>query len=117
MSPSTFTPAVNPSLNYSKATKARIRRADFGEGYSQRVAAGLNSIKREVSLNFEGLSSSQADDIETFLIARGGAEVFYYTLPDEGSARKWICEEWVRGPQAGILRSISMTLEEVFDIV
>lgn len=117
MPPSTFTPAVNPSLNYSKTTKTRVRRADFGEGYSQRAIDGLNSIKREVSLNFEGLSSSQADDIETFLIARAGAEVFYYTLPDEGSARKWICGEWQRGPQAGTLRSISMVLEEVFDIV
>lgn len=112
----TFTPAVNPSLNYSKNVKARTRRADFGDGYSQRVADGLNTIKREVSLNFEALSTSQADDIETFLIARAGAEAFLYTLPDEVSARKWICPEWSRGPQAGTLRSITATFEEVFDI-
>jgi phage-related protein len=116
MSLQTFNPAVNPSYNYRKATETRILRTEFGDGYTQRAADGLNSIKKVVDLAFQNVTKTNADAIETFFTARGGWEAFNYTLPDESSARKFIAEKWERQATGPNLFTVHVTLEEVFDI-
>ena len=112
----TFTPGVNPAIDaYGKQTKTKILQADFGDGYSQRAAAGLNSVARELTLEFRAVSVETADAIEAFMEARKGYEAFYYTLPDEDTARKWKAPDWSRSA-AGPLRNVSVKLEEVFDL-
>lgn len=111
-----FTPPQIPSLSSSFEEEPRILRVDFGDGYSQRVADGLNSNQMKVTLNFDVLTSVELGTIRTFLSARGGYEAFTYTLPQEVSARKWICPRWNHQPN-GNLFSLSAELEEVADLV
>lgn len=114
--PDDFAPGKSPTYSYSKTTKTRTLRTDFGDGYSQRAGDGLNSIGRSVDLEFNGLTVSQANSIETFLEGTGGYEAFTYTLPDEASAKKWIAKEWNRTAQSNTIRTIHVTLEQVFDL-
>lgn len=112
-----FNPGRAPSYGYQKKTKPRILRTDFGDGYSQRAADGLNSVAITVDLEFNGLTPDEADDIEAFLESKKGATAFTYTLPDEVSARKWTAAAgWNRTAQSHNLRTITVTLEEAFDI-
>lgn len=114
--PDDFAPGKNPTYSYVKTTKARTLRTDFGDGYSQRAGDGLNAIGRSVDLEFSGLTVSQANDIETFLTTKAGYTAFTYTLPDEASAKKWIATEWRRSAQSNTIRTITVTLEQVFDL-
>ena len=101
----------------SVVTEARTRRADFGDGYSQRSADGLNSIKRSVSLNWTLLETSEADTIIAFFEARGGHEAFLWTPPQETTQRKWVAASWTRESATAPNRaSLSVTFEEVFDL-
>lgn len=114
----TFTPGVNPSYDYQKAHQTRIKKADFGDGYSQRTGDGLNAVAVSPTLSFIALSLAEADAIESFFVARGGYESFEYTLPDESTARQWVTSEegWARTATGPDLYTINVTLTEVFDI-
>lgn len=79
----------------SKSTKTRVRRMQFGDGYSQRAADGINTVTQEWSVEWVG-TTTQIDELEDFLYARGGVEDFDWTPKRESSARKFTCPEWGR---------------------
>ena len=98
-------------------TQARILRAEFGDGYAQRGADGLNGKRRTVSLTWRGLTTQQHDEIDAFFAARGGHEAFTWIIPGETVARKWTVEQWSAGLREGGNRhSLNATLREEFDL-
>ncbi|RKG68649.1 hypothetical protein D7V80_11665 [Corallococcus sp. CA054B] len=60
----------------------RVRKAQFGEGYTQRSGDGLNSVLRHWALQFSNLTKVDADTLEAFLRARAGVEPFEFVTPD-----------------------------------
>lgn len=113
----TFTPSPAPSAQgTSKQVAARVRRAQFGDGYSQRARDGLNYVARGVTLSWPALTSAEADTLEAFFIAQGGADVFTYTLPLESTAYKWTCATWSRSPADNPIQSMTATLVQEFDL-
>lgn len=87
---STFT--YIPVYGATETTRARVLKAQFGDGYVQRVADGINNYPRTWSLTFSK-TQSDIETILTFLETEGGVTSFDWT-PPRGSAGKWICEEW-----------------------
>lgn len=111
----TFTPSVAPETTSNKP-KVRVLQADFGDGYSQRAADGINSIGNVVALSWPVLSLTMSDMIEDFLRARKGVEAFLWTQPGKSVARKWICQDWQVDDVAFGRRSVTATFTEVFDL-
>lgn len=96
-----------------KGKEPKVRAASFGDGYSQRVGAGINNATASWSLTFSR-TTSDIDAIEAFLDARNGAESFDWTDPD-GNSIKALCPSWARTPNAGMASaSISATFRQVF---
>ncbi|NRD64769.1 phage tail protein [Corallococcus exiguus] len=60
----------------------RVRKAQFGEGYTQRSMDGLNPVLRRWALQFSNLTKVDADALEAFLRARAGVEPFEFVTPD-----------------------------------
>ncbi|NOJ92009.1 hypothetical protein HMI51_03485 [Corallococcus coralloides] len=60
----------------------RVRKAQFGEGYTQRSGDGLNPVLRRWALQFSNFSKVAADALEAFLRARAGIEAFEFVTPD-----------------------------------
>lgn len=115
----TFVPPKAPRVGdgASKQVEARIRRAQFGDGYSQRSGDGLNALAATVPLRWGALSVAQADVIEAFFEARRGYEAFLYTLPASLlGERKWIVTSWSRTADLDDVHSITATFEQVFDL-
>jgi phage-related protein len=97
--------------------KVSILKAEFGDGYVQTTASGLNHIRDEFSLTWEVLTASQADYVDTFLREQGGHTPFYWTAPGEATRQKWTCEEWsITHIQAGF-RRITATFVQSFNLV
>jgi phage-related protein len=86
----------------------------FGDGYSQRLVFGLNQNPKTWSLTWE-VSETDADTIETFLDARGGAESFDWTPPDTATSYKWICEQWNKTIPYLNRATITATFVQVFE--
>ena len=80
----TFT--YTPDFDASEEQRPVVRRVQFGDGYEQRLAYGLNTQPVSWRLTFRNRTNTERDNINTFLEARGGTESFDWT-PPYGSAR------------------------------
>ena len=87
----TFT--FTPSFEATEASKPRVTKVQFGDGYEQRAVFGLNANQKEWTLIFSERTDAQRDEITTFLDTEGGVNSFDWT-PPSGSAGKYVCEEW-----------------------
>lgn len=101
---------------YSRQTRPVVRKVQFGDGYEQRLAFGLNTKPQVYSLTFSNRDNSESDAIEQFLFDRGGVESFDWTPPQGGGLIKVVCDEpWERTPVAYNLNTIQATFRQVFE--
>jgi len=107
-----FPTTVAPSYSASKISRPNTRTAQFA-GYSQRSTFGINQNLKIWNFNWNNLSDTDADEIETFLDARAGVENFDYTAPGESSSSKYICREWSRVLPYANLSTITASFEQV----
>lgn len=92
-----------------------VRVVQFGDGYEQRRAAGLNHNLRQWDVRIDNQEPVVAAEIESFLTARGGVEAFTWWSPEDVHVTV-ICERWdIRTTRARtVLRmSISAVFREV----
>lgn len=108
-------PDISPDFGASKKAQPRVRAIEFGSGYSQRATFGINQDPKVWSLQWTYLNSTDANNIEDFLEARGGVEAFEWSPPDDTETYKWICQDWTKSlPYANVI-NISATFIEVFE--
>ena len=108
-----FPTTVNPSYGTNKKSAPNIRIAQFGSGYQQRSTFGINQNLKVYQFNWNNISETDADEIETFLDARAGVENFDYTPAGESTSKKFICREWNKTIPFLNRASISAVFEEV----
>lgn len=104
-----------PDYNASRATEPRVKAVRFGDGYEQRQADGINTIREQWSLTFSNRDLAEADAIDAFLTAQAGVENFDWIPPRESVAKKFICRAWQRTPVTGVIDTISATFERVYE--
>lgn len=95
--PPTFIPPRPPSIETSRSVKPRVLIAEFGDGYTQRRADGLNTQMERITVAWSRLSPADAKTITDFFAARGGVESFHWTAPRDAAPKLWIAESWERG--------------------
>lgn len=89
----------------------RQHRAEFGDGYAQVIPAGINDNPRKWSLTFDNRPEAEINAIVAFL--RAEHRGFDWIDPD-GQPGRWECKSWRAVRQKALLKSASMTFEEVF---
>lgn len=110
----TFDPPKAPGFPAKKTTNYRVRKWEGGEGAVQVAQDGKNSVWVVYELTWPTLTLDEADEIETFMNARGGFEAFYYTVPGDVE-RLYRGGSVVRANDySGVVASVSVTLMEVF---
>lgn len=107
-------PSITPTYGAQKTSQPRVRTAQFGDGYSQRLRYGLNTNPKQWDLTWN-VSETDADTIEAFLDARGGAESFDWTPPDGGTSAKFICSQWNKTIPYLNRATITATFTQVFE--
>ena len=98
-----------------KRSKPRVLRNQFGDGYSQRIADGINTDAKTWDVAIQYRTTTEADAIEAFLDARGGVDSFDWTPPLSATAIKVICQTWDRDIAHGAAQAISAVFEQVFE--
>jgi phage-related protein len=106
---STFT--YIPVYGATETTRARVLKAQFGDGYAQRVGDGINNKPRMWALSFSK-TQSDIESILTFLNTEGGVTSFIWQ-PPRGASGSWICEEWNNSVNDGY-DSLTVQFMEVF---
>jgi phage-related protein len=73
---------VRPDKTLSRASKPKVHLATFGDGYEQRLADGINSVKEEFTVSFQTRPKADIDNIVGYLGSLKGATAFNFTIPD-----------------------------------
>jgi phage-related protein len=104
-----------PDTTCKVTTKPRLNSASYGDGYSQDVPDGINSVVRSWSLSFKTRTADEALQMQDFLDARAGAQAFFWTDP-YGRLGRWKCKTWDLTPKAGLLAEGTAVFDQVFDL-
>ena len=84
-----------PSYNVQVSHQPRIQSVQFGDGYEQRLADGINNDLLSFNLSFEGRTENEAASILHFLKSRGGFGPFYFKCPAPYSIiKKFVCKSF-----------------------
>ena len=109
----TFT--YTPDFGAAVAYKPRVRVAQFGDGYQQRVADGINTGTDSWNLTFAVRTDTEAGNILAFLEARAGVEAFDWTPPGSATAIRAICREWNRTFDRHQQNTITARFDRVYE--
>ena len=107
----TFSPARAPT-SVDRSREVHVIGTEFGDGYEQTQADGLNALRDKLTVKWDNLTIAQANSIDAFFQARY-AVPFNWTPPQQSVQKLWRCTTW---SVAYVERhaSVSATLEEVF---
>lgn len=108
--PETFT--WLPTVDSSASVIHRIRKAGFGDGYSQSSADGINNRSQSWPVQFYG-NEALIGAIMAFLDARKGAESFFWT-PPLGVQGYYQATGYAITPAGEGFFTLSATFEQVF---
>ena len=106
----TYTPEFPPT----EVSKPRVRRAELGDGYEQRIRFGLNTDLKTWQLTFKARSTAETTAIRSFLQARGGVESFTWTPQFWGALQgQYVCDEWQVTADTCDLNTVTATFRQV----
>ena len=110
-----------PDRQLKKAAKRKTLVASFGDGYEQRLADGINSVRNNFSLTFNNRTIEEIDDIANFLEVRLGLTPFTYTFKDTNAAGeersvKVLCESYDVTYINCEYAALTTSFREVFDL-
>lgn len=109
-----FTPPRNPDVGQHSQDKHRRRVIQLGDGYTKREVEGVNAIQRTRQLSWSGLNQTDYDALIGFCEGIN-VQPFYYAVPGQPTAA-WTLVEWSHGHQAGLLYTVSIAIEQVYDL-
>lgn len=111
-------PEPQPSYGTSADTTFKVANIPFGDGYTQRVPLGLNSVRRTWNAIWENRDNADIERIAAFLRDTGGATAFLWTPPGDTAPSKWIVNSF-KGPNylaGGRVANLTAVFTEVFDL-
>lgn len=106
----TFTPDWDASVEVAPV----VRIAKFGDGYEQRLSAGLNTLPKKWDIRFSLRTDAEASAIITFLENQAGVQAFDYVDVND-DAGKYVCRSWTRTKNRFNLNTITCQFEQVFE--
>jgi len=104
-----------PSTNFTADNAPRVLTAQFGDGYSQRTADGINTNVKNWDLSFNNRTLEDALAIKDFFITKKGVEAFLWTPPGESTALSVIAPSWKETYTSPITRTISVNFQRVYE--
>ena len=110
----TFTPFRNPDVGLSKDKKFRFLETKFGDGFSARLADGLNGQDVNYNPVWANCHPEDAQTLIDFFDQQEGWKSFDYTVPYETTPMKWICRGYRQSYPTGVTVTVDATFERVY---
>ena len=91
-----FSAAVPVDKGFTRQSTPKIHTMDFGDGYSQRIADGINNLQQTMNVSFSTRPKAEIDDLVAFFESLGGVNKFEMTIDDTNGAEtiKVLCQQW-----------------------
>lgn len=101
------------ALELDKEPKVRV--AQYGDGYEQRLAAGINNDLQKWAVTYDMKNAATAEGAFAFFESLGGEFAFQWTPPGEATPRRFVARKYKRVLPYGarVVQSVTTTFEEV----
>ena len=93
---------------------------EFGDGYEQRVAEGINNINESYAVTLNNRPKAEIDDVIAFLDSLNGVTAFNFTIPDTNAGGnettiKVVCDSFSQSYSYDDFYSASATFRRVYE--
>jgi len=89
---------VLPDKGLSRQSTPKVLKVQFGDGYEQRIAEGLNSSNENYQISYSNRPKAEIDDIAAFIDGKKGVTSFDYVIPDTNNSGettiKVVCDQY-----------------------
>ena len=94
-----FSAAVPVDKGFTRQSTPKIHTMDFGDGYTQRIADGINNLQQTMNVSFSTRPKAEIDDLVAFFESLNGVTKFRFDLADSNAGSstetiKVVCSEW-----------------------
>lgn len=113
----TFTWNANIVSGAAGTKTYKVLTAQFGDGYKQVAAYGINNVSQSWPLTFKALKADNSDllSLMAFLDSKQGYQAFYWTPPVLGAVQGiYRCSSFQLTGESGEVYTITATFEESF---
>ena len=115
-----FSAPVQPDKGLTRSNTPRVLLANFGDGYEQRLADGINVLNQDMNISFSTRPKAEIDDLVAFFESLGGVDKFKFNLEDsnEGSNTETIlcvCQDWNQSWAYDNFYSLTTTFRRVYE--
>lgn len=112
-----FSPPCGPSTSSTTSTStARVLTAQLGDGYQMITSDGINTVRDQWTLQWDGLPTTDMSTIIAFFAAQLGYIAFQWQAPGDAAPKLWRCTKWGRNPTGPQTWTVTATLDQSFDI-
>lgn len=101
--------------NFKSATKPKVMKAQFGDGYLHRMTDIINNLDIKWTLTFKNRPISQTATIISFFETHKGVQSFDWTPSGEIVSVKVICEDWSEQYITETIRTLTATFTRVYE--
>lgn len=109
-------PDICPDRSSTLEVENRVVVATFGDGYEQTKKDGINTRMESWNMSFKDYRKDDITQIKDFLDIVGNDGTFYWTPPDELTAKKWRMDGSYNISFPGVLsRSITFKLKRSYE--
>ena len=111
---------ILPDKGLGRTTTPRVLKVQFGDGYEQRVAEGLNSLDEQYTISYSNRPKTEVAQILAFMDSKKGVTKFPYRIPDplQGSGEREIqvvCESYAATYVTDEFYSFTATFRRVYE--
>ena len=108
-----------PDKGLNSSNTPRTFTVEFGDGYEQRIANGINALQQSFSVSFDTRPKAEIDDIIAFFVNKAGVTAFSFTYADSNNSGettiKVVCEDWSQSWDYDNFYSASATFRKVYE--
>ena len=111
---------VNPDRGFSQSNETVIFKTEFGDGYEQRVANGINNNKQKFEMAFVNRPKDEIDDIVDFFAGKKGATASDFTFANSNESGneetvKVVIEKWTQTWKYDDFYDLKATARRVYE--
>ena len=111
-----FANVWTPSYTSNVTEEPVVNYHQFGDGYMQRVADGINHQRLVFDLVFQDCNDAEIKSLLAFFEYKGGVGKFVYTMPKPYDTEKiFVCKNWRHQFTQYKRHNLTAQLVEVFD--
>ena len=83
-------PDIGVDFGYNRTGESRVLTTDFGDGYNQRSADGINIVRLAYSISWTNIDTERKNTLQDFLESTQGIESFLWQPPDMSTELLWV---------------------------